>query len=62
MLAETGKLNVGNTVITPIVYDEHLYIKASSADVQSFGSGEYDNEVAKGDFPKVEIRAWREFF
>jgi hypothetical protein len=60
--AETGKLNVDNTVITPIVYDEHLYVKASSAEVQSFGSGQYDNEVIKGGFPKVEIRAWREFF
>jgi hypothetical protein len=59
---ETGKLNVGNTVITPIVYDEHLYVKASSGEVQSFGSGQYDNEVIKGGFPKVEIRAWREFF
>ena len=59
---ETGRLNVGNTVITPIVYDEHLYVKGSSAEVQSFGSGQYDNEVLKGGFPKVEIRAWREFF
>ncbi|MGD2097962.1 MAG: PilC/PilY family type IV pilus protein [Desulfobacterales bacterium] len=59
---QTGKLNVGNTVITPIVYDEHLYVKASSAEVQSFGNGQYDNEVIKGGFPKVEIRAWREFF
>ena len=59
---ETGRLNVGNTVITPIVYDEHLYVKGASAEVQSFGSGQYDNEVIKGGFPKVEIRAWREFF
>jgi hypothetical protein len=49
-------------VITPIVYDEHLYVKGSSAEVLSFGSGQYDNEVIKGGFPKVEIRAWREFF
>jgi hypothetical protein len=53
---------VGNTVITPVVYDEHLYVKASSAEVQSFGSGTYDNEVLEGGFPKVEIKAWREFF
>ncbi len=59
---ETNKLNVGNTVITPIVYDEHLYVKSSSAEVQSFGSGQYDNEVLKAGFPKVEIKAWREFF
>ena len=24
--------------------------------------GTYDNEVLKGGFPKVEIKAWREFF
>lgn len=59
---ETNKINAGNTVLTPIVYDEHLYVKSSSSEVQSFGSGNYDNEVLKGGFPKVEIRAWREFF
>ncbi|MGD8334159.1 MAG: PilC/PilY family type IV pilus protein [Desulfobacterales bacterium] len=59
---QTHKINVGNTVITPIVYDEHLYVKASSAELQSFGSGNYDNEVLQGGFPKVEIKAWREFF
>jgi hypothetical protein len=59
---QANKINVGNTVITPVVYDEHLYVKASSAEVQSFGSGTYDNEVLEGGFPKVEIKAWREFF
>jgi hypothetical protein len=59
---QTAKLNAGNTVITPIVYDEHLYVKSSGAEVQSFGSGIYDNEVIKGGFPMVEIHAWREFF
>jgi len=53
---------VGNTVTTPIVYDEHVYLKSAAGEVQSFGSGNYDNEVIISGFPKVEIRAWREFF
>ncbi len=53
---------VGNTVITPIVVDEHVYLKSSSAEVQSFGSGIYNNETIMGGFPKVEIRAWHEIY
>jgi outer membrane protein assembly factor BamB len=53
---------VGNTVITPIVVDEHVYVKASSAEVQSFGSGIYNNKTIMGGFPKVEIRFWHEIY
>jgi hypothetical protein len=53
---------VGNTVITPIVVDEHVYVKASSAEVQSFGSGKYNNKTIMGGFPKVEIRFWHEIY
>jgi outer membrane protein assembly factor BamB len=53
---------VGNTVITPIVVDKHVYLKASSAEVQSFGSGEYNNQPIVSGTPTVEVRFWREIF
>ena len=54
--------SVGNTTITPIVVDKHLYVKSQSAEVQSFGDGKYNNAIIIGGFPKVEIRAWHEIF
>ncbi len=60
---QAGKVeNVGNTVITPIVVDQHLYMKSQTADVKSFGTGRYNNSRAFGGSPKVEIRSWYEIF
>ncbi len=52
---------VGNTVITPIVVDQHLYTK-EGAEVHSFGTGHYNNKTSLGGFPTVDIRSWYEIF
>lgn len=56
------QIKVGNTTITPIVVDEHVYLKSQSAQVQSYGSGKYNNETIISGFPKVEVRSWHEIY
>ena len=53
---------VGNTVITPVVFDKHVFLKAQGAGVKSFGAGEYNNVPIINGTPKVEVRSWQEFF
>jgi Tfp pilus tip-associated adhesin PilY1 len=58
---------VGNMVVSPLVVDEHLYVKSqkSSIDepgVRAYGTGRYNNETIRGGEPQVEVRAWREIF
>jgi Tfp pilus tip-associated adhesin PilY1 len=53
---------VGNTVVPPLVEDQHLYIKNQSGGMQSFGSGRYNNEVLTGGFPQIKVKMWREIF
>jgi Tfp pilus tip-associated adhesin PilY1 len=53
---------VGNIIIAPLVQDEHLYIKTQSSGLQSFGDGNYNNEVRMGGFADFDIKVWREVF
>jgi hypothetical protein len=46
---------VGNIVVTPLVEDEHLYIKSQKSDLRSFGSGQYNNQgLLGGGCPKSD--------
>lgn len=53
---------VGNIVVSPLVEDQHLYIKSQSTGLQSFGTGVYNNRTIIGGRPQVEVRMWRELF
>ena len=60
---DTGEhgLEVGDIVTTPIVEDEHLYIKTRDG-LKSFGSSKYNNETKVGGLPYTRVRFWREIF
>jgi hypothetical protein len=53
---------VGNVVASPMVEDQHLYVKGLGLGLQSFGGGIYNNEVLTGGWPDIAIRLWREIF
>jgi hypothetical protein len=59
---KSGRKDVGNTVITPVVYDQHVYVKNSAGGIIAFGDKKHDNEREESGFPTLEIHAWREFF
>jgi hypothetical protein len=48
--------------LAPVVVDEHVYLKSYSSDVESFGSGVYNNPTVNAGFPTVEVRSWNEIF
>ena len=50
----------GNIVTTPIVEDEHLYVKLADGSVLQLGSGKYNNEVITGGIGSTRIISWRE--
>jgi len=56
------KQTVGNIVVSPLVEDQHLYMKSQGVGLQAFGTGVYNNRTIFGGRPRVEIRAWREIF
>ena len=46
-----------------IVVDKHVYVKShQSAQVQSFGTGKYNNGTIQMGFPIIDIRAWHEIY
>ncbi len=53
---------VGNVVASPMVEDQHLYVKGLGLGLQSFGNGLYNNQVLTGGWPQIGIRLWREIF
>ena len=53
---------VGNSFIAPVVIDKHLYFKSQTADIQSFGSGMYNNKTIISGFPDIDLRFWREIY
>jgi len=61
--SETGEhgLEVGDIITTPIVEDEHLYIKTRDG-LKSFGSSKYNNATKTGGLPYTRVRFWRELF
>ena len=52
---------VGDIITTPLVDDEHLYIKTPDG-LKSFGDGEYNNATKAGGLPYTRMRFWREIF
>ncbi len=52
---------VGDIITTPLVDDEHLYIKTPEG-LKSFGDGEYNNATKAGGLPYTRMRFWREIF
>jgi len=60
--APAFRQKVGNVVASPMVEDQHLYVKGLGLGLQSFGSGIYNNQVLTGGWPEIGIRLWREIF
>ena len=56
------KLEVGNVSTTPLVVDEHLYVKSQSQGLRSYGSGPYNRPSNMGLTPEFSMRNWREVF
>ncbi|EAT14240.1 hypothetical protein HTZ97_10245 [Desulfuromonas acetoxidans] len=54
-------LEVGDVTTTPLVEDQHLYIKTPDG-MKSFGNGSYNNPVKMGGLPFTRTRFWREVF
>jgi hypothetical protein len=51
---------VGNIVLSPLVEDEHLYIKSQKSGLRSFGKGTYNNQSLIGGLPEIRRQWWRE--
>jgi len=56
------KLEVGNVSTTPLVVDEHLYVKSEADGLRSYGGGPYNNPTNMGQTPEFKLRYWRELF
>lgn len=54
-------IEVGDIVTSPMVEDEHLYIKTRDG-LKSFGSPQYNNAAKAGGLPYTRMRFWREIF
>ena len=59
-----AKLNqeVRHITTTPLVVDEHLYVKSKSMGLKSFGGGPYNRPTNMGQTPEFSMRNWREIF
>jgi type IV pilus assembly protein PilY1 len=53
---------VGNVLAAPVVEDQHVYVQSVGGDVDSFGSGQYNNATRQGGIPEIKIHWWREMF
>jgi len=51
---------VGNIMLSPLVEDEHLYIKTQKSGLRSFGQGKYNNQGLIGGLPDFRRQWWRE--
>lgn len=51
---------VGNVRVSPLVDDEHLYVKTPDGSIAAFGSGNYDNPVLMGSEVSTAVRSWKE--
>ena len=59
---EVFQKTVGNVIASPLVDDQHLYVKSTAVGLQSMGNGQYNNETLMGGLPDIQIRYWREIF
>jgi hypothetical protein len=53
---------VGNITASPLVVDQHIYVKSQSMGLRSFGGGPYNNPTIMGGSPQFTMRNWRELF
>jgi len=53
---------VGSVTASPLVVDEHIYLKSQSMGLRSFGGGPYNNPTIMGGSAQFTIRNWRELF
>ncbi len=51
---------VGNIVSTPVVDDEHLYIKTADGQLMGFGGDNFQNDVKEGGIGSASIKVWRQ--
>jgi Tfp pilus tip-associated adhesin PilY1 len=58
--AEVFSQAVGNVTTTPVVNDEHVYIKTSDGKMSGFGGETFQNEVPKGGSSQAKVSIWRE--
>jgi type IV pilus assembly protein PilY1 len=56
------EIEVGNVLAAPVIEDKHVYVQTVGGDVDSFGSGQYNNATRQGGIPRIEIHWWREMF
>lgn len=50
----------GNVTTTPLVDDEHLYIKTANGELKAYGGNTFQNETKQGGFSEATVGVWRE--
>ena len=53
-------VSVGNVRVSPLVDDEHLYVKTPEGNIETFGGGPYNNPVIMGATVTTAVRSWKE--
>jgi hypothetical protein len=53
---------IGNVTASPLVVDEHIYVKSQSMGLRSFGGSPYNNPTRMGGSPQFTMKNWRELF
>ena len=56
----TKSVIVGNVRVSPLVDDEHLYVKTTDGSIETFGGGGYNNEVIMGAEVNTSVRSWKD--
>ena len=56
----TKSVVVGNVRVSPLVDDEHLYVKTTDGSIETFGGGGYNNEVIMGAEVNTSVRSWKD--
>ncbi|WP_035242487.1 PilC/PilY family type IV pilus protein [Desulfobacter vibrioformis] len=51
---------VGNVRVSPLVDDEHLYVKTTDGSIVTLGGGRYNNAVIMGAEVNTSVRSWKE--
>jgi hypothetical protein len=54
--------DLGDIITSPLVADEHLYLRSQTLGLRTFGSGKYNNPTLAGGNAELQIKSWRELF
>ena len=54
--------DLGSIITSPLVADEHLYVRSQTLGLKSFGGSKYNNPKLTGGFAEMQIKGWRELF